>query len=321
MPPQPKPRRVADPDQLARLEADLARLTGHKPSEVRFGVAVSGGPDSVALLLMMRQLKLGALEAATVDHGLRAESAGEAAVVADLCSALGVPHAILRSQHPLSGSIQAEARTLRYTLLDGWRAARGLAFVVTAHHADDQAETLLMRLNRASGVGGLAGIRARNGHVLRPVLNWRRSDLAEICARAGVMVTDDPSNRDARFDRARIRHEIKDIDWLDPQALARSAELLDAANVALDWAAMQAKTSDAPDSINDEAWPDELAWRVLRDRLGAFAGQTFTDQRQLLNAIAALRGGRKVSLGPVTITPDRKLTTRWRIALAPPRRA
>ncbi len=320
MPPPPKPKPVADPEQLAALQDTLARLTGDDPAKLRFGIAVSGGPDSVGLLLLMHQLKVGGLEAATVDHGLRPESAAEADEVARLCHKLRIHHGTLRSETPLAGSIQAEARALRYRLLEQWRKSRGLDFILTAHHADDQAETLLMRLNRASGVAGLAAIRARNGRVLRPLLDWRHSSLVEICARAGVAVADDPSNHDMRFDRARLRKQMRDAEWLDPVALARSAALLGRAHDALDWAAQQAAAGAAPDVIVDGNWPQEIGWRVMRDCLSAFAGCPVDDQRQLTDAIAKLRSGAKVSLGPVTITPDRKHPTRWRIAAAPPRR-
>lgn len=320
MPPQPKPRPVAEPEQLAALKDALARLAGADPASLKFGVAVSGGPDSIGLLLLMHAIPLGGLEAATVDHGLRPESAAEADEVARLCRKLGLRHDTLRGDSPLTGSIQAKARALRYGLLEKWRAARGLDYVLTAHHADDQAETLLMRLNRASGVAGLSAIRARNGQILRPLLGWRREALSNICQAAGVLVADDPSNHDHRFDRARMRHQIADTSWIDPAALARSADLLAGADEALDWAAEQAEQTDDLANIIDGNWPDEIAWRVMRNHLFRFAGQGIGDQRQLLDAVAALRAGRKVSLGPLIITPDPKVGTCWRIMRAPPRR-
>lgn len=320
MPPQPKPRPVAEPEQLAALTNALARLAGADPALLKFGVAVSGGPDSVALLLLLNAIQHGGLAVATVDHGLRPESAVEADDVARLCRRFELRHDILRGDSPLTGSIQAEARALRYRLLEKWRAARGLDYVLTAHHADDQAETLLMRLNRASGVAGLSAIRARNGRILRPLLGWRHETLLNICRSAGVLVVDDPSNHDPRFDRARMRRQINEASWIDVAALARSADLLAGADEALDWAAGQAEQTDDLATIIDGNWPDEIAWRVMRNHLFRFAGQGIGDQRQLLDAVAALRAGRKVSLGPLIITPDPKVGTCWRIMRAPPRR-
>ena len=208
----------------------------------RLGLAVSGGPDSLAMLLMAHAALPGRIAAATVDHGLRAESAEEAAMVARLCAGLGVPHTAL----PVAlepGNLQSEARTARYAALGGWLKGEGLAALATAHHSDDQVETLLLRLNRASGVAGLAGVRARGAvpgsrlPLLRPLLGFRRAELAEVVAAAGWQAVDDPSNRDDRFDRARIRKALAGADWLDVPALAASAAHLADADAALDWAA------------------------------------------------------------------------------------
>jgi tRNA(Ile)-lysidine synthase len=163
-------------------------------------------------------------------------------MVARVCSDLGVPHAILRIKVG-SGNVQAEARAARYAALASWMGQQGMAALATAHHADDQAETLLMRLNRGSGVAGLAGVRARGLvpgtelALLRPLLGWRRADLAAIVAAAGIEAVQDPSNSDARFDRARLRRELAGADWLDIAAIAASAAHLADADAALDWAA------------------------------------------------------------------------------------
>ena len=153
-------------EAIERFAADLEVLA---PAGTLIGVAVSGGPDSLALLLLAAKARPGEVEAATVDHGLRPESAAEAAMVADLCETLGVPHRILVAdwiRSPTS-NIQAEARAMRYRLLNDWAIERGLSAVATAHHADDQAETLLMRLARGAGVGGLGGTRKRRALVGR----------------------------------------------------------------------------------------------------------------------------------------------------------
>ena len=163
-------------------------------------------------------------------------------MVADVCTRLGVPHEILAVEVE-PGNVQSEARTARYAALAEWTERRGLTALLTAHHADDQAETLLLRLNRASGVAGLAGVRARGAvpgtqlPLLRPLLGWRRAELAGVVDAQGWQAADDPSNTDDRFDRARLRKELARADWLDVPALAASAAHLADADAALAWAA------------------------------------------------------------------------------------
>lgn len=224
------------------------------------------------MLLLAAEALPGRIEAATVDHGLRRENAAEAEMVAQLCGALGVPHAVLHvTVEP--GNLQAQAREARYAALGAWLEARGLAALASAHHADDQAETLLARLNRASGVAGLAGVRAR-GLVaatqlllLRPLLGWRRAELAKVVGDAGLTAADDPSNRDDRFDRARLRKVLADADWLDVAALADSAAHLADADAALDWAARrewsEAVSRDGPGLTYRPQAPRAIALRVL----------------------------------------------------------
>ena len=175
------------------------------------------------------------MHAATVDHGLRKESAGEAAFAGQLCQKLDVPHAVL-CVDVAAGNVQAGAREARYAALGQWAADAGLSALMTAHHADDQAETLLMRLNRGSGIGGLAGIRestripAQTGTdmppLMRPLLDWRKSELEAIVREAGITPMRDPSNEDDRFDRARIRKALAEADWLNPLQMAVSAKHL-----------------------------------------------------------------------------------------------
>jgi len=231
-------------DLAERFRADLEAIwpEGSKGGGPRLGLAVSGGPDSTALLLLAAAVMPDRVAAATVDHRLRAESAREARDVGSLCARLDVPHQVLEVD-VASGNIQAEARIARYAALAGWIEAEGLAALATAHHADDQAETLLLRLNRASGVAGLAGARAR-GRVpgtsiplLRPLLGWRRSELGEVVAQCGVVPAEDPSNSDERFDRVRLRKALAGARWLDIAAIAESAGHLADADAALDWAA------------------------------------------------------------------------------------
>jgi tRNA(Ile)-lysidine synthase len=198
----------------------------------------------MALLLLAAAALPLRIEAATVDHGLRPESENEAATVAKLSRKLGIPHTVLHVT-VAAGNLQSEARAARYAALGEWMEHRSLAALATAHHADDQAETLLMRLNRGSGVGGLAGVRAVGPvpgyrHLLvRPLLGWRRAELAQIVTDAGVVAAQDPSNTDDRFDRARLRKGLLAADWLNVPAITQSAAHLADADAALDWAAQR----------------------------------------------------------------------------------
>jgi len=184
-------------------------------------LAVSGGSDSTALLVMAarwaKQLKKRRpkLLAVTIDHGLRAESAREAAAVKRLARELGVPHRTLswRGNKPKTG-LQETARLARYVLLAQAALREGYEHVLTAHTLDDQAETVLFRLARGSGVTGLAGMAyasplpaGRQGTIflVRPLLHVAKSRLVATLKAAGVGHDYDPSNSDPRFTRTRLR--------------------------------------------------------------------------------------------------------------------
>src|SRR5579862_6152007 len=153
---------AANDPRVGRFRADLEALTGTPPTlAARLGVAVSGGPDSTALLLLAAAAYPGMVAAATVDHRLRPESAAEAKQVAAISAWLGVPHEtlVLEWDVPPRANLQSRARERRYEALSRWSARHGCAWLAVAHHVDDQAETLLMRLARGSGVRGAAGVR------------------------------------------------------------------------------------------------------------------------------------------------------------------
>ena len=230
------------PDRVARFRHDVEALARGIPE--RLGLAVSGGPDSLALLLLGAAAYPGRVAAVTIDHKLRSESAAEALHVEHICDRLGCPHAILTVEVPDGrAGLQAEAREARYAALAGWAGAEGITHLATAHHADDQAETLLMRLQRGSGLAGLAGIRPvrRAGDllILRPLLCWTKADLVHIVGQSGIEPADDPSNHDSRFDRAAMRAFLRDHPRFEPRRLARTAAALGEAEEALAWAAGQ----------------------------------------------------------------------------------
>jgi tRNA(Ile)-lysidine synthase len=313
---------IAFPERTQRFRADLGALAG--PSPGRFGLAVSGGPDSLALLLLAEAAFPGAFEAATVDHGLRPEAAAEASFVHDICTARGIPHTTLTGP-PIEGNVQAGARALRYRLLGAWARDRGLAFILTAHQQDDQAETLLMRLQRGAGLAGLAGIRPRAEIegliVLRPLLGWRRIELAAIVADAGVVPVEDPGNVDDRYDRARLRKRLADTDWLDAPALARSAAALGEAEAALDWTAEQLiaeRTEATRDGLSLDAagLPAELLRRILVRLLALLVPAAPPRGEEVGRLLAALEAGETATLAGVKCTGGPV----WRLSPAPPRR-
>jgi tRNA(Ile)-lysidine synthase len=261
----------------------------------RLALAVSGGADSMALLHLMAEWRAEGeprpgLTVLTVDHGLRAESRDEAAMVMRTTERLGLPHAILtwRQGGKQSGGLQERAREARYDLMAAYCHAHDIPALVTAHHLDDQAETFLMRLKRGSGLDGLAAIPEESVWsgiaVLRPLLDLPKARLAATLAAAGLGWAEDPSNRDERFERARVRasHEALAKLGLTPEAIARSARRLTRARAALDDAAREFLTthgamSEAGYCVIERAAliavPEEIALRVLARAVNAVSGR------------------------------------------------
>jgi len=312
-------------EQVARFASDLAALI---PDDVPLGLAVSGGPDSLALLLLAAAARPGKVEAASVDHGLREESRSECEMVADVCGRLGVPHSILTVEwdETPDSNLQALARSERYALLARWAVERGLSAIATAHHADDQAETLLMRLARGAGLSGLRGARdkrlLREGvWLIRPLLGWRHAELVAIIAGVGIEAVSDPANEDPRHDRTRVRHWLRDNPWIEPVRLAAVAHHLGEADDALDWALDGLAVSRiAPDgealTVDPSGMPRELQRRLL---LAALIRLDVPPPRgpDLARAIEALEQGRSVTLGGMKLDGG----SVWRICHAPPRRS
>ncbi|HLX14453.1 MAG TPA: tRNA lysidine(34) synthetase TilS [Bradyrhizobium sp.] len=209
-------------------------------------LAVSGGPDSVALMWLAarwrRALSRGPrLLAVTVDHGLRTEAAREARDVKRLARTLDLPHRTMRwtGAKPKSG-VPAAARAERYRLLAKAARESGATHILTAHTRDDQAETLLMRLFRGSGIAGLAAMSReteREGvRLARPFLNVSKSQLVATLEKANVGFADDPTNRDVNFTRPRIRAVMPLLaaEGGDARNLARLASRLSRANAAIE---------------------------------------------------------------------------------------
>ena len=282
---------MATPISSSEAQAAFGRLIRFP----RLALAVSGGADSLALFHLMAEWRAEGeakpdLTVLTVDHGLRAESREEAAMVARMAESLGLRHAILTWTQGASqsGGLQERAREARYDLMAAYCHAHDISALVTAHHLDDQAETFLMRLKRGSGLDGLAAIPEESVWsgiaVLRPLLDMPKARLAATLTAAGLGWAEDPSNRDERFERARMRADSEALAklGLTPEALARSARRLRRARAALDDAAqtffgLHGAMSEAGYCLIERAAliaaPEEIALRALARSVNAVSGR------------------------------------------------
>jgi tRNA(Ile)-lysidine synthase len=298
----------------------MADLTGPERSGP-FGIAVSGGGDSVALMALAADWGRAegvTLRVATVDHGLRAEAAAEARRVAAQAASLGLAHDTLTWRWDGAGNLQDAARRGRMRALADWAAARGLTAVLLGHTRDDVAETFLMRLARGSGVDGLSAMaprRAAEGTVwLRPLLGFTRDELRAELARRGLTWAEDPSNDDPRFDRARARQVLGALVPLGVSAetLAATADRLAAASAVLRGVAAKAaarvvRQGPAGEALIDAAGfadlPAEIARRILAGVLVWIASADYPPRHEALEALAAgLRQGRGGTLHGCLVT-------------------
>jgi tRNA(Ile)-lysidine synthase len=262
---------VATADQALRDEEANALFSGLE--DLRgLVLAVSGGPDSTALLvtaarwakaLRRRRKRAPVLLAVTVDHGLRRESAREAAAVKRLARRLGVPHRTLRwrDAKPKTG-LQEAARYARYRLLAEAAAAAGHDHILTAHTLDDQAETVLFRLARGSGLTGLSGMARAvpipaGGEsaifVVRPFLGVPKARLTATLKSARIAYDEDPTNRDPRYARTRFRALLTELahEGLDAKSLARLAARVRRVEATVEFAVAAARAALAP-----APWPE-----------------------------------------------------------------
>lgn len=306
-------------------------------AEVPLAVAVSGGPDSMALLALAARAWPGAVIAATVDHRLRASAAEECEMVARVCAEFDVPHTTLAADAPPAGaSLQAQARELRYRLLTDWAIAGRATALATAHQADDQAETFLMRAARGAGLSGLAGVRAARAVegtellLVRPLLDWRRAELRAIVRRAGLPFVDDPANDDPRHDRTRFRRLLGEHEWLDTPHIARAAGHLAEADAELRaiadyfWEARRVAGRGSGVRLDMVGLP-----RGLKRRLAQRAIATVREANRIVRPdwssetnveplLDALDRGKAATQAGVMVRPVGEV---WRFTIAPSRRA
>ena len=295
MGPDPNPM----PDHLLRHISDVFLPN---PPE-RIGVAVSGGGDSMALLHLMHlfcTLRGCKAHAVTVDHGLRKEAADEAQFVKSACRLLGIRHDTLTWEGWTGeGNLQKAARDARYALIGDWATDHGISSVVLAHTADDQAETVLMRLARRAGVDGLSAMTTRiqrHGVVwVRPLLSISRSELRSFLQREGIGWIEDPSNQDEAFDRIKARKALEALGPLGitAEGLAEVAGHMREARKALNWqaflAAREVVTLDAGAVVLDEArlrlLPDEIARRLIVKAVLWVSGSEYAPRRSAIEAL------------------------------------
>jgi tRNA(Ile)-lysidine synthase len=315
-------------------EAEAGALFAPLSGFPRLALAVSGGADSMALLFLLhrwcsQRADRPNLTVLSVDHGLRPEAAAEAASVGRLAARFGLPHGLLAWDHRgagrggLQGGLQARAREARYDLMSAYCHANGIPALVTAHHLDDQAETLLMRLKRGSGLAGLAAIPADGDWagiaVRRPLLDLPKQRLVASLEAAGIGWVEDPSNRDPRFERAVLRRRAGSLAalGLTREALARSAKRLRRAETALeraseaflrDHAGLSPAGYASLDLQSLLAASDEIALRVLSRLIAIAGGQPqplrLSKLEALLDSMRA-EPGKTRTLGGCRIAPHK----------------
>ena len=342
---------MPDDDHLPISAQDAKDLFADWKAAPAIVLAISGGPDSVALMWLMARWRRAfargpRLIAVTVDHGLRTGAAREARDVKRLAKSLDLPHQTLRwtGTKPRTG-LPAAARAARYRLLAQAARKHGATHVLTAHTRDDQAETLLMRMLRGSGIAGLAAMAReseRDGvRLARPLLDISKSRLIATLNKAKIGFADDPTNRDTGFTRPRLRAIMPVLaeEGGDARNLARLAARLARANAAVevltDGAARYLALRDrgashagfdanAFDATAFAAIPEEIRLRLLKraiDRVGhegpAELGKVETLLAALDRAVAAGRPKLKQTLAGAVIGV---VGGRIRVEPAPPRR-
>ena len=301
--------RAAALDRVAlAVDAGARRLT--IPDDAHMVLAVSGGPDSMALLrgaerLVRTDVRRWRLTVAHLDHALRPDSADDARFVAEAAETLALRFEGLRTDvaalaRDEGRSIEEAAREARYRFLED--VAPDGALIATAHTADDAAETVLVNLLRGSGLAGARGIPLRRGRIVRPLLDVRRATLRELLEAAGIGYRIDPSNADPAFLRNRVRNEVLPLlEEIRPGAAERIGQFsrLAADDEALleDLASAELARRTTEDGID---WHDPpvpaLGRRVLRMAVGAPAPSAERIEA-LLEAAGGSRGGVTIELG------------------------
>ncbi len=297
-----------------------ALLGPHFPTEI--ALAVSGGGDSMAMLHLAAgwaRVYGVTLKVATVDHGLRDESGAEAAMVAAECAGIGLHHDTLKWQGwDGTGNLQDAARKARLDLIGAWSGT--CRHVLMAHTQDDQAETVLMRLLRGSGVDGLSGMAAQRRlpglTVVRPLLGVPRAALRHYCKVLKIPFADDPSNDDETFERVRIRRLIRN-EGFDAGKLARTASQMARAREVLETSARNAAAALQTAHYADSGYiafardgldevPPEILLRLFAGALADVGQNPYRPRLSALeDAVVAVQSGGTATLHGCLMTAEK----------------
>ncbi len=282
--------------------------------ETRALVAFSGGADSTALLLSMRELflerRIGGLFAAHLNHGIRGENASrDSRFCEEFCSERDIPLAVETADVPAYAktrgqSLEQAAREVRYEFLERARCSFLADVIVTAHHRDDQAETVLLHLIRGSGTGGLSGMKPRNGRIVRPMLNAGREEILRYLAERNVSYCEDETNAENGAARNRIRNELLPVLCAyNPniaEALCRTAALCAEDDAYLAQLSGQAEQEilfgEGLDRAGLVGFPTPIATRILHRRLYALNGCVAESDIRRVLALAQAQTGTKIEL-------------------------
>ena len=332
----------------------LSARYGYLPdNQTQVAVAVSGGGDSIALLHLVHRASAHAgwtISAVTVDHGLRPEAAGEAEGVARFCESLGIAHTILRWDHGvITGNLMNEARKARERLIREWALAQGIVHVALGHTADDQAETFLMGLARASGLDGLSGMgtswRKDGVKWSRPLLHHTRAELRAYLLRHNVSWVDDPTNDDERFTRIKARKALAALAPLGitVESLQTSISHLSVARYALEYTVRAAAKSHVTEAAGGltiaraayTALPMDIRRRFLMAAIAWLSGDKYAPRTgKQANLLVAMESNKDSTLNgcrfrckgdaitihrepravaSATCPPDQLWDNRWRV--------
>ena len=283
----------------------------------KIACAVSGGIDSLALVYLLSQIR--EVTGLIIDHGLRQESASEAKMTAGILRGLGIENVILRKENTIKANLQEEARKLRYELLIGYCCEHEIKYLATAHHAEDNAETFLLRLSRGSGLDGLSAIseisQMDGVTLIRPVLRYTKSELKKVLLENKINWVEDPTNKTDKYKRNKLRQALAQMEDAElvtrrindaAENLSRVRDYLEIETEKTFWTCY---SGDELDVDEFEKLHEEIAYRLLVKIIlqmsGAEKKPRFEKLKRLKNDIV---NGKPCSLhGLIFVPKERKV--------------